>query len=115
MSDWFNLFNVLTVWNLFASANMLNSVPSYVRNYRCTTLLPAVLIELVALLLCVREVPGDQLSLDFHAFPHSVVADTETLPDILLRLVHPTSYPTYYLNFQCSVLPFPNLLTHTME
>jgi len=58
MSDWFNSFNVLTVWNLFATANVLNSVPAYARNYRCTTLLPEVLIELVALLLCVREVPG---------------------------------------------------------
>jgi len=58
MSDWFNLFNALTVWNLFATANMLNSVPAYVRSDRCTTLLPEVLIELVALLLCVREVPG---------------------------------------------------------
>jgi len=58
MSDWFNLFNVLKVWNLFATANMLNSEPAYIRNYRRTTLLSEVLIELVALLLCVREVPG---------------------------------------------------------
>jgi hypothetical protein len=58
MSDWFNLFNALAVWNLFATANILNSVPAYVRNDSCTTLLSEVLIELVALLLCVREVPG---------------------------------------------------------
>ena len=120
MSVWFNLFNVLTVGNLFATANMLNGVPVYLRNYRCKTLLPEVLIELVAPLLCVREVlgkifdRGTRPSRGFRAFPQSVPADTVIFPDILLQRLPSTSCPTYFLTFQCSVLSFTNQLTYLL-
>ena len=58
---------------------------------------------------------GDRLSWDFRAFPQSVLADAVILPDILLRLPPSTCCPTSYLNFQCSVLSFPDLLTYSME
>jgi len=97
MSDWFNLFNVLKVWNLFATANMLNSEPAYIRNYRRTTLLSEVLIELVALLLCVREVPG-------------TLFDRGTdCPEIFVLFLSPSwQMLWYYLTFYYDVfLPLP--------
>ena len=106
MSDWFNLFNVLTVWNLFATANMLNTEPAYIRNYRRTTLLPEVLIELVALLLCIREVPGALL-------------DRGTdCPEIFVLFLSPSwQMLWYYLTFYYDVfLPLPvRLITWTFS